>query len=193
MIIGLSGYARAGKDEAAKVLVQEFGFTRLAFADKLRDCLAALDPLVAPTPEGYFVRPKNPVRLSEVLDIYGWDGYKNSMYADEIRRLLQRLGTEVGREQLGDNVWVDAVLNQTDPGKDYVIADTRFPNESLAIEERGGTIWRITRAGIGPANEHKSETGLDDWPWTLEIHNDGSLESFKDTVRALYREEYACA
>ena len=33
-IIGLSGYARSGKDEAAKVLVEELGFPRVAFADK---------------------------------------------------------------------------------------------------------------------------------------------------------------
>ena len=38
-IVGLSGYARSGKDEAAKVLVEEFGFTRVAFADKLREVL----------------------------------------------------------------------------------------------------------------------------------------------------------
>jgi dephospho-CoA kinase len=46
-LIGLSGYARSGKDEAAKVLIEEFGFKRIAFADKLRDFLYALDPIVA--------------------------------------------------------------------------------------------------------------------------------------------------
>ena len=45
-IIGLSGFARSGKDEAAKVLVEEFGFKRVGFADKLREVLYALNPLV---------------------------------------------------------------------------------------------------------------------------------------------------
>jgi dephospho-CoA kinase len=45
MIVGISGYARSGKDEAAKALV-EMGFERRAFADKLREFLLALNPMV---------------------------------------------------------------------------------------------------------------------------------------------------
>lgn len=37
MIIALSGYAQSGKDTTADILVREFGFTRIAFADKLKE------------------------------------------------------------------------------------------------------------------------------------------------------------
>ena len=46
MIIGLSGYAQSGKDTVAKVLIEEYGFTRIAFADKIREFLYDLNPQV---------------------------------------------------------------------------------------------------------------------------------------------------
>ena len=36
MIIGLSGYARSGKDTVAELLVLNYGFKRVAFADGIR-------------------------------------------------------------------------------------------------------------------------------------------------------------
>lgn len=184
MIIGLSGYARSGKDEAA-VALQELGFHRVAFADKLREVIYALDPLVAPTPEGYFVNPKTPVRLQEVIDDFGWGGYKDGPYAKEIRRLLQRLGTEAGREALWDSIWVDAAFAGAPEDANIVVTDCRFPNEAEAIVERGGEVWRITRPGVGPANSHASETGLDDWDFDVKITNEGTLEEYHGIVRAL--------
>lgn len=41
MLIGLAGYAQVGKDEVAKILVGQ-GFTRFAFADKLKDLATRL-------------------------------------------------------------------------------------------------------------------------------------------------------
>ena len=42
VIIGLSGYAQSGKDTVANILVQHYGYKRVAFADKIRECLFAL-------------------------------------------------------------------------------------------------------------------------------------------------------
>ena len=39
MIIGLTGYAQAGKDSVANSLVQNYGYTRVAFADKIKELL----------------------------------------------------------------------------------------------------------------------------------------------------------
>jgi hypothetical protein len=184
VIIGLSGYARSGKDEAA-VALQQIGFKRVAFADKLREVLYQLDPLIAPTPEKYFVEAKNPVRLKEVIDDYGWGTYKETRYATEIRRLLQRLGTEAGRQTLWDSIWVDAAFAGLAPEDNVVVTDCRFPNEAEAVKERDGEVWRITRAGVGPANSHASETSLDDWDFDVSIMNDGSLEDYHGLVREL--------
>jgi hypothetical protein len=196
LIIGLSGYARVGKDEAAKVLVEQHGFTRIAFADKLRDFLYALNPLVSndlylkSDDIGWHLWGKNePMRVRDVIDYVGWDDYKESPYGQEIRELLQRLGTEAGRQVLGENIWVDSALNNLDPNKDYVITDVRFPNEADAVWHREGSLWRVTRAGVGPANNHASETSLDDYPHFQQyLTNDGTLEEYHAMVgRALER------
>lgn len=200
-LIGLSGYARAGKDEAAKAL-GVMGYQRISFADKLRDFLYALNPIVSVSSTFSEIhadgkdeaialfRQDDVVRLRTVIDSYGWDGYKETPYVSEIRPLLQRLGTEAGREVLWDSIWIDAAFANLDPDGKYVIADCRFPNEAAAVAERGGKIWRVERSGVGPAllpdgTIHKSETSLDDYHFDLVLHNNGSLEQFHDIVRSL--------
>jgi hypothetical protein len=185
-IIGLAGYARSGKDEAAKLLTSEYGFKHIAFADKLRDMLLAIDPIVAPSKEKYFTRDKTVINLSEVIDVYGWDGYKNTEYGTEIRRLLQRLGTEGGRKTLWDSIWIDAAFAGLTEDAKVVVSDVRFPNEADAIKARGGHVWRVNRAGIGPANDHPSETSLDNYRFDRLLYNDGSLENYRDNVRRTY-------
>ena len=205
-LVGLSGYARSGKDEAAKVLVEEYGFKRIAFADKLRDFLYALNPIVrhinakvqVKTPGGknLMLDEKTPstitlgVRLRDVIDRYGWDGYKETPYSQEIRELLQRLGTEAGRQTLWDSIWIDAALHDLDPNGNYVVTDVRFPNEAEAITQRGGRLVRIIRDGVGPANSHASETSLDDYPFIHGLRNDGSLEDFRENVRVYFAPRY---
>ncbi len=90
MIIGLSGYARSGKDTVAELLVLNYGFKRVAFADGIRDALIALNPILH---DGH--------RLNEVVQMYGWDVAKAK---DEVRRLLQVMGTEVGRKLIHEDV-----------------------------------------------------------------------------------------
>lgn len=185
-IIALSGYARSGKDETAKVLVEEFGFQRVAFADKLRDMLYQLNPYVLGIFDG-MGRPHTVIRqLQMVIDEYGWNGYKETMFGDEIRRLLQRLGTEAGRETLWDTIWIDAAFAGLPDDAKIVITDCRFKNEAKAVEERGGSIWRISRKGVGPANAHPSETGLDGYDFRVNIVNNGTLEQLHNTVRSIY-------
>lgn len=192
-IVGLSGYARSGKDEAAKVLVEEFGFTRVAFADKLRDFLYALNPMVSQYVyvKGDDDKPvlwggNETVCVQEVIDVFGWDGYKETPYGPEVRRLLQRLGTEAGRETLWDSIWIDAALTGLPEDAKVVVTDCRFPNEAQAIDKRGGSLWRVKRTGVGPANSHPSETSLDYHRFDIVLHNDGSLEDYHEEIRRAY-------
>lgn len=188
ILIGLSGYARSGKDTAAEVLVDNFGFTRVAFADKLREVLYKLNPVVHQdwhTSQTLDYVP-NTIRLQDVIDTYGWDGYKETEYGTEIRGLLQRLGTEAGRETLWDSIWVDAALDNLDPEGRYVITDCRFTNEAQAILDKGGEVWRVSRKGVGPANAHASETGLDGWDFDKHLLNDSTVEEFVEQVSQKY-------
>lgn len=177
MIIGLAGYARAGKSEAANAL-REDGWKVVAFADKLREFLYMLNPIVKGTHHIY-----SDVRA--VIDRYGWDGYKETPYGTNIRQLIQTLGTECGRDLLGENVWVDATLKPilSDSG-DWVIQDVRFPNEAERIEALGGKVIRISKPGVGPLNAHSSETALNSHSF-LDLANDGTIEDLHWKMRKL--------
>ena len=185
MLVGLSGYAGAGKDEAAKALVQQRGFTRIAFADVLRDMAYAINPFVLEVTEDeedlIIVR-----RLQDVIDGYGWDFSKNEF--PDVRRLLQRLGTEAGREILGENIWVDTALARAEG--DIVVTDMRFPNELEAVEQQDGITIRIERPGVGPRNDHASETSLSDHSLFRHIiTNDGGIEELHNKVLAIVDDE----
>lgn len=192
-MIGLSGYARSGKDAVAKILVEEHGYVRVSWADKLREAVYALDPMIGVfTASGLMgdltVRE---VRYREVIDRLGYESAKDHPgWGPEIRRTLQRMGTEAGRNVLGENVWVNALLAGLDPNVNYVIPDTRFPNEATAITKRvGGQVWRVNRPGFAPTNSHPSETALDGWQFDVHIKNDGSLDDLRETVRYLIERE----
>jgi len=175
ILIGLSGYARSGKDTAAEAL-SSLGFVRISFADKLREFIYEFNPTVWAT---------NGLNedLRHVIDTWGWDGYKSTIWGDDIRRQLQVLGTECGRKIIGDNIWVDALFDSLSENKKYVIADVRFPNEAIGIRDRGGRMYRIEREGVGPANNHLSEIALDHYEFDGFIHNDGTVEEFEKSVR----------
>lgn len=173
-LVGLSGYARSGKDSAATVLTDGV-WVRASFADKLREFLLALDPIV----DVEVYHDGRSIRLGEVIADIGWERAKDEY--DEVRSLLQRCGTEAGRKVLGDNVWVNAVFADWDGRTPTVVTDVRFTNEAKAIVKRGGMVIRINRPGIGPKAGpdgvvHESETALDDWRFDYVIENDGTLD-----------------
>lgn len=204
-LIGLCGYAGSGKDAAAAFLTglpaghPDGPWRRLAFADAVRAGLLALDPAVGVKCEPAAKENNEgiefdfiPVLLSEYIAICGgWDEAKKS---PEVRRLLQRYGTEAGREIHGDDCWVDVVerrilKNWVDIGPEgqlkFVITDVRFPNERDMIRRRGGIIVRITRPGVGPKNGHVSERLVEEITPDAEIVNDGSLDDLRAKVWAV--------
>lgn len=172
--IGLHGFAGAGKDEVAKILA-DYGYERKAFADVLREALYTLNPIAA---VGNYGRS---FRVQEIVDEVGWDEAKRSH--KEIRKMLQVLGTEVGRSMIGPDVWVNAVFKTLDPEKKYVFTDVRFQNEHHAIDSRLGTLIKIKRPGVGPVNDHPSDQGLPDQWFDSIIHNDGTLKDLHTKVR----------
>lgn len=182
-VIGVNGYARTGKDTVAAILIERFGFQRMAFADKLRQAVYELNPTVTwDYKYGLAYGAKSVSTIQAVVDQFGWDGVKKTGWGKASRELLQRMGTEVGRNILGENVWVLAVLNNLESDGKYVFTDCRFPNEAEAVTELCGQVWRIDRPGVGPANDHISEIGLDDWNFDVRINNAGSIEDLAEKV-----------
>jgi len=171
MIIGLSGYARSGKDTIAKTLVEEFGFERIAFADPIKKMLIHINPILE---DGH--------RLNELVKEYGWEIAKAK---PEVRRLLQALGM-AGRGEIDHEVWIIAALRtMDDPEKDYVITDVRFENEAVMVSQMGGEIWRVQRPNVSAVNAHPSESDLDDWDFDYIIDNEGTKADLHNIVSNL--------
>lgn len=163
-LIGVNGYGRSGKDTVAQFLVEDHGFIRIAFADLLKQAVYILNPIVDPI-VGF--------RIQDLVDAYGWEKSKE---LPEVRQTLQRMGTEVGREMLGPDIWINAAFNQMKDGENYVIPDMRFWNEAERIVSNGGQTVRINRMGVGPVNDHPGEVALDSWHFDHVIDNDGDLD-----------------
>ena len=176
MIVGLSGYARSGKDEVAKVLVEEYGFKRIAFADKIRELLFEMDP---PLPVGVSTE-RHIVGLQNFVEIYGWDESKKH---PNVRAMLQNLGVGA-RNVFGEEFWIAQALRQVHFTENWVITDVRFKNEAEAIKEYDDAqLWRVKRVGVEAVNDHISEHDLDDYHFDQILKNEGTLEDFHQKVR----------
>ena len=182
MIIGISGYAQVGKDTLADILVEHYGFIKVSFADKLRECLAALNPVV--DVKGHYSKSPDLLRYNDAIATYGYAAAK-SMFP-EIRELLQRFGTEVGRDLLGNDIWVDSLMQAVnDPTKNYVIPDVRFPNEVDMIRFFKGHVVRVVRPDVFRINAHQSET--QDFKVDTVVHNDGTIEDLVTSAHTLMK------
>jgi len=184
-IIGFSGYARSGKDTAAQVLVNK-GWKRASFADGIRNALFKLNPSVMIEVEkSDFENVLVNHSLQTVVNSLGWERAKHNL---EIRQLLQRFGTEVGREMFGTDFWVEHLLNNLPDGSKIVIPDVRFPNEVKAIKQLGGQVFRIRRKEVEALNDHASEHSLYDSDFEHVLENTGNLMDFQYNVRKFLEE-----
>ena len=189
-MIGLTGYAYVGKDTLADLLVRSHGYHRLGFADPLKAMLLALDPVML-SPDALNMEA---ISVTELLAKYGgsWDRAKpDPIYGTELRRLLQRLGTEAVRNHLGDDAWVRAAARTVNMNgwTRTVMPDVRFPNEAEFVRQSSGIVVRIERPGYGPVNQHVSDTGQSEIKVDLTIINDGApedmLTQFEQHLRPL--------
>ncbi len=123
-----------------------------------------------------------------------------------VRDFLQKLGTEGLRTGLHTNTWVNALMADYKPTQvqwadgplggyeegpmpNWIITDTRFPNEAKAIKYAGGIVIRVDRPGVKAINDHPSETGLDNWDFDHKIMNGSDMVSLLFTVGSILRKE----
>jgi hypothetical protein len=187
-LVGINGYARSGKDTAARVFTGA-GWRRDAFADRIRDFLYAQDPIVQ-----YAVPGGAPeyTRLSVLVNYIGWERAK--LECPEIADLLLRTGAEAGREVLGEDVWRDALFRTWNSAEPLVITDVRFPNEAREVRHRGGWVIRINRPGVGPrtlsdGTPHQSDIALDHHSFDRTFINDKTPEDLHRAVARWAREK----
>ena len=111
------------------------------------------------------------------------------------REFLQKLGTEAIRDGLHTNTWVNALfadytLNRKKVEDEeyateypnWIITDTRFPNEFDAIKKKGGICIKVLREN-NTVDLHASETALDSYKFDYVLNNSGTLEDLVEEVK----------
>ena len=142
MIIGICGLIGSGKGTVGDILVEQ-GFTKVSFADKLKDGVATIFGWNRAMLEG------------DTDESRQWREQPDDFWTQETGRnitpriVLQEFGTECMRDGFDDSIWVSLLKKQMlDSPGDYVIPDVRFRNEQDMIRELGGEIWRVQRGDV---------------------------------------------
>lgn len=227
MIIGINGYAGSGKDTVGKIIqylhCYETGDVSLEEAIKLNHHswwledqsewkikkwagkLKTIATLLTGIPEEKF-------EDQEFKKTYLDQEWSNHGMPMTVREFLQKLGTDGLRDGLHSNTWVNALMVDYKPIKQYVnygvtengsripldvnviypnwiITDTRFPNEAAAIKRQGGVVIRIDRPGVSAINTHPSETALDKWDFDYKIANVSDIQALTETIKIILKKE----
>lgn len=188
-LIGLGGRLRAGKDAVADYLVEHHGFVKLGMSDALNEAMNRLNPIVGVEQN---LRGLKAVRYAELVER---EGYVEAKKNAEVRKLLQRLGTEVGRNLLGEDTWTTPAGRTIEPllleGKSVVITGIRYPNEATLIQQFAGySVWVERPSEVdssAPAAAHSSENGVTAEDFDTTIINDGTLEDLYVKVERLVK------
>lgn len=115
------------------------------------------------------------------------------------RFLMQHIGTDLFRNQLHPNCWVNATMTDYIPVErelkgslfypQWIISDVRFPNEAQAIKERGGILIQLIRKDA-PISDHISETALDNYNnFNYIIKNNETVEDLKNQIENILKIE----
>lgn len=145
MIIGLVGFAGSGKGTVADILCENYNFTKVSFADVVKDITAEMFGWSRPLLEGDTDESRE---FREKSDDW-WSARLGKTITP--RNMLQLMGTEAGRDTFGSDIWVLNVerkihnLRTNEFKENFVIADVRFPNEVEAIRKWGGHVVRVMR------------------------------------------------
>lgn len=188
MIIGISGKMGCGKDYICNNLI-------IPLLKKLDKCYLQ-------------------VSFADQLKINAMT--KSNMSFDEVyinktthsRKLLQREGTELGRNVYGKDIWIKYLDNWISLYKfrgieNFICTDVRFLNEIEYIKQKGGIIIRIisktrnlqrlefesngNKNIMSMLQEHPSECDLDNLPddsFDIVLQNEigQDLNEYKDTL-----------
>jgi Deoxynucleotide monophosphate kinase len=176
-LLGIAGKARSGKDTIAEYMRDEYMYQLYAFASPIKEAASKMFGL----PLHVFYDGEHD--REEVIPYWGFSP----------REILQKLGTECGRDVFGKDIWLKRGIQEwenlkkyheeymkTNPQKHYysgmIFTDVRFDNEADAIREHGGKIIHVLRDNTESVSEHTSEAGINMNSNDIVVYNNDSLE-----------------
>lgn len=196
---------------------KESGWEVKKFADKLKDIVCLLIGCTREQLEDETFKNSelgeewwNYVNIMDKTDILPYLGTRltepkqYNLHKPTPRYFLQYIGSELFRFQIHENTWVNATMadykpldgrTMQDPDDsnigfpNWIITDTRFPNEAKAIKNKNGVVIRVNR-NTGNNDQHISEIALDDYKdWDYVIDNNGTLDELIEKVLEILKKE----
>lgn len=177
-IIGITGRKFNGKDTVGNILIEKYGYTRIAFADPLKRACEAIF---------HFTNEQ----------LYGSEKEKlDDFWKVTPRTVMQFVGTEMFREQIhkiipnvGDNIWIKSIekeiKNTLEINKNakFVVTDVRFNNECEVIKTWGGKVIRVTRPSINNTLDmHESELNISSLDVDYDLLNDSTITNLENNL-----------
>lgn len=183
-LIGISGKIGSGKDTVAAIIQELYPqYEVKKFAGKLKDIASILTGIpVEKFEDQEFKKTDLGKEWSYVYPDQYYDDGESVMVCMSVRQLLQKLGTDALRDNLHENVWVNALMADFTKDSNWIVTDCRFPNEAKIIEEKGGILLRVERSTCN-LGTHPSETALDNFPFEHVIFNNGSMDDLRNEVK----------
>ena len=171
-IIAICGPKRCGKDVLANHIVNKYGYTRLSFAEPLKEIVKLLFNF-SDTQVGLIDSDNDE---KDTID----ERWKISP-----RKALQFIGTEVLQNKIQEllpnikrDYFANILLSKIDNEKTYVISDMRFIHEYEKIKHLDIQVIKVTRPSIISNEEHLSELEYLNIPFDKEIVNDSTIENY---------------
>jgi hypothetical protein len=168
---------QSGKDTFGKPLARRLNGVAIGFADPLKEIAVLLGM-------------PHSVAYGGEKERRAWKKFLKAKGREcDGREWLQWLGTEFGREQVGEDIWLERLLEHVRARRTtpvFVVTDARFENELLdrieeLAQETGLDVRffriRLERPGAPGGETHASETeqlGIPDSAFDEVVTNDGS-------------------
>ena len=162
LIVGLTGRLHSGKTVLAKHL-ESNGYKRRSFASIIKEVLS----IIGFPHWSLYGSAEDKARIVPEFGVSG-------------RYACQTLGTEWGRDMISPDIWTRSLFINRPKDEYTVIDDLRFPNELLAIHERGGVAIGIRRSAAQQvAESHQSELLVDGLEVDAWLENESTLEDLQ--------------
>lgn len=162
-LIAVIGKKGAGKDTLSEVLFER-GYENVKFAGGLKAMLATL----------LAYQGADEATINRMIEGDLKEVPTPLLQGKTPRHAMQTLGNEWGRELIGEDLWVDAMVKRLDTCPKAVVTDCRYPNELALLRERGASAVRVRASDEKSEDGHESEAHIDNLEVDAEFLNDKS-------------------